>query len=669
MRSPNAVRRWPAIATVLALTACTGHPRPQPSGGVTPTVTERLRIVAAPFALRAPLQREVAVSLDNVIYLAGGLGSAGTSANGVFSLDPSTGALAEIGTVPRAFHDAAGAVVGGSLFVFGGGAGESSDVVQALDLASHRARIAGHLPHALSDLASTVVRSSVYIVGGWDGSTLNSDVWATTDGTTFRHMATLPRGLRYAAVASLGSSIVVAGGIDASGRPVDTVSVIDAASGRVSALGHLPEAVGHASAFVLDGRLYVAGGLDANGKAVRQVVRVDPSAGTITAQPALPQPLSDAGTVVSAGAAWLIGGWRGTALSEILTGAVVRTATSPSGAAAPVPSSSVDPATVRPFAGLLLIADRGNDRLLVVDAMKHVVWRYPAPSLPAPPFRFYFPDDAFWVHGGNAILVSEEENDVVEEIAYPSGRVIWSYGHPGQPGSSVGYLSQPDDAYPVQGGGAMVADAKNCRLVFFDARGRFARQIGVTANADVTGSCFHAPPTHIGYPNGDTPLPDGHILISELRGGGWIDETDANGHLVWQTHVPGVTLPSDPQRLPDGTFLTVDYETPGRIVRFTSSGNVLWDYFVTAGQGELGNPSLAPPLPNGLIGVNDDFHDRMVLIDPSTKRIVWQYGHDGHPGTAHGYLNIPDGFDMLLPGGVTPLHADFGVDRVVQGRP
>jgi hypothetical protein len=36
-----------------------------------------------------------------------------------------------------------------------------------------------------------------------------------------------------------------------------------------------------------------------------------------------------------------------------------------------------------------------------------------------------------------------------------------------------------------------------------------------------------------------------------------------------------------------------------------------------------------------------------VIIDPRTKRIVWQYGHLGAPGTAHGYLNTPDGFDFV----------------------
>ena len=67
--------------------------------------------------------------------------------------------------------------------------------------------------------------------------------------------------------------------------------------------------------------------------------------------------------------------------------------------------------------------------------------------------------------------MNEEENNSLIEIAYPSGRVLWTYGHPGVSGSSSGYLHQPDDLYPYPGGGVVVADAKNCRILFFDAAG------------------------------------------------------------------------------------------------------------------------------------------------------------------------------------------------------
>jgi hypothetical protein len=57
-------------------------------------------------------------------------------------------------------------------------------------------------------------------------------------------------------------------------------------------------------------------------------------------------------------------------------------------------------------------------------------------------------------------------------------------------------------------------------------------------------------------------------------------------------------------------------------------------------------------LPNGDIAVNDDYRDRVIVIDPRLGRIVWQYGHTDHPGTSPGYLNTPDGMDFVpaVPG-------------------
>ena len=50
---------------------------------------------------------------------------------------------------------------------------------------------------------------------------------------------------------------------------------------------------------------------------------------------------------------------------------------------------------------------------------------------------------------------------------------------------------------------------------------------------------------------------------------------------------------------------------------------------------------------DGLVAVNDDFRDRVVLISVKRHRIVWQYGHTDVGGTARGYLHIPDGMDFL----------------------
>ena len=79
----------------------------------------------------------------------------------------------------------------------------------------------------------------------------------------------------------------------------------------------------------------------------------------------------------------------------------------------------------------------------------------------------------------------------------------------------------------------------------------------------------------------------------------------------------------------------------------TTKGKVVWKYGPASGPGALNHPSLALMLPNGLIAVNDDFRDRVILISVKRHRIVWQYGHTDVGGTAHGYLHIPDGMDFL----------------------
>ena len=59
------------------------------------------------------------------------------------------------------------------------------------------------------------------------------------------------------------------------------------------------------------------------------------------------------------------------------------------------------------------------------------------------------------------------------------------------------------------------------------------------------GYCVHDPPRSPRSPNGDTPLPNGHVLVSEINGS-WVDELTLGGKLVRSLHA-AVAYPSDPQ--------------------------------------------------------------------------------------------------------------------------
>jgi hypothetical protein len=356
-----------------------------------------------------------------------------------------------------------------------------------------------------------------------------------------------------------------------------------------------------------------------------------------------------AGSVVLGGMAAVLAG-RADDRSAVVTHP--RTTSAP-----PATSQAPPPAVMRappPIPGFLLVADRGNDRALLLDGRKRILWRYPRPGR-RPGMPFSYDDDTFFGPGYRTVVSNQEDQETVQVLSFPSGRLRWRYGHVGIAGSAHGYLDNPDDAYLLPGGRVSVADTRNCRVLVLSRSHRIVRSYGRA------GDCAHDPPRLLASPNGDTPLPDGGMLISEI-GGSWIDDISHGGRLRWSVQAP-VAYPSDAQMLPSGRILVADYSRPGHVIIMTRRGTVVWRYGPPSGPGMLDHPSLALRLPNGLIAVNDDFRDRVVLIDPKRHRIVWQYGHTDRPGTAHGYLSIPDGMDFL-PASVAAQRS--AVERVVR---
>ena len=646
-------RRWSglavlALASCLVAGACTGGGRHPARPGTPPASTRSasaggetvLESSAARWRLPAPLSRAVALpDGGGGALLLGGLERSQASSDRILHLDLARGTATPAGRLAAPVHDAAGALLGGTAYVFGGGERQTVADVQAV-VPGRRALLAGRLPAPRSDLAAATVAGRAYLVGGYDGRAPSRSVLETADGRHFRTVAQLPRGVRYPALAGDGEVVYVFGGELAAGTESRAIQAIDLRTGTVRVVGKLPQGLAHAAAVRLGGRIYLAGGRS-GGRATDAVWRFDPAGGRVNPVGRLPGPVSDAAAVVAGGSAWLLGG-EGDG-SQLASAFLLRLATRPTPAGHTA-------AAAAPFQGRLLIADRGNDRLLLVDAGRHVLWRYPSAGAPAPPGGFYYPDDAFFIRHGTAIISNQEGNDTIVEIAFPSGRVQWRYGHPRVAGSSPGYLNQPDDAYLLRDGRVVVADAKNCRILFIGPRA--TTQIGATRR------CAHDPPRSLGYPNGDTPLADGNLLVSEIRGS-WIDEITPSGRLVWRTHLP-IAYPSDPQQLGPDLYLVADYARPGGIVEFTREGRIVWVYRPHGGRGMLDHPSLAERLPGGLICVNDDYRHRVVVIDPATRRIVWQYGRTDRAGTAPGMLNTPDGFDLLLAGGSTPTHPQTG---------
>ena len=625
--------------------------------------------VAAAGTLPAAVQDAAVASLGGgSLLLLGGIDAAQHSTSEI--VERTAGRSSVRARLPAIQHDAQAAVLDGQVYVFGGGDIASYAHILRFDPASGAVTVAGALPRAQSDVAVTTIGGTAFIVGGFDGVSPLDTIVAWRPGSAPRVVARLPFAIRYAAVAAAGGRLIIAGGTSVDGAS-DEIWSYDPADRAVVQIGSLPDPVTHASAVTVGGRVYLIGGRrSASGAQTAAIVEIDPRTALAAIVGSLPKPLSDAAVALNGGQIIVAGGQgsggavRATILSltPVVSQVEVRSVSSAVAKrralaalkargfaqalhAHPRSIPAYEAAAVRPgLPGYLLIADRGNNRILVVNPQGTVVWRYPTAADVAAGRILHFNDDTFVEPGGRGLIANEEDYGDVVSVDIKTHRLSVLFGVPGVLGGGPTHLNYPDDAYAYPDGSFTVADAYNCRILFV-AHHAIVRQYGTS------GVCHHDPPTSFGAVNGDTPTPDGGVLVSEIPGQ-WIDAIAANGSLRWSVRAP-IAYPSDPQPLPGDRVLLADYSSPGHIIVMDRHGRVLWRYGPTHGQGELNHPSLAIELPNGDIAANDDYRHRVVVIDPHSDKIIWQYGHTDESGTAAGYLNIPDGMDFVpaAPGG------------------
>jgi YVTN family beta-propeller protein len=510
-----------------------------------------LSTARAPFDLAHPVQREVAVGDGGRVYLVGGLDASGNSTSGVVSLDPRNGRSTSVGSMPHAFHDAAGAMMGGRLFVFGGGSSGGTDLVQAFDPRSGTASIVGHLPVALSDLAAAGVGDTVYLVGGFDGAAPRPEVYATTDGRGFRKVATLPQGLRYPAVVAVGTTLVIAGGLASSGL-ADAVLTVDTVTGAVRRIGALPSPLDEAASFSIGGLVYVAGGRDAAGGAVDTVVSIDPATGVVHRLPPMPRPLADAGVATIPGGLLLVGGWRGAALTDVVH------ATLRPGGPSSVPGT--DPPFTPPSAPSTRPSPRPGN---VYRAIAHAGM---APAVAGIPTRVYVPNN----HGNSVSVIDPKTFRVVR--TFPVGvepqhvTPSWDLRHlyvgntysnsltqidpaTGRPGRTIS-VPDPYNLYFTPDGSLAIDVAERLRqLIFFDPH---------TWRAVGHVTIPWAGPDHLDF------SADGRYLLISTEFAGEVVKVNVDRRkVVGHVHVGG--SPVDVKLSPDGSIFFVANQVRGGV--------------------------------------------------------------------------------------------------------
>ena len=236
-------------------------------------------------------------------------------------LDPASGTITPAGSLADVVHDAAGAQIGPSSYVFGGGSPDTFATVQSIGATAAAAAgpgvVAGQLPRPRSDLATATIGRAVYIVGGYDGTTYDPSVLTTTDGSHFTSVANLPVPVRYPAVTSLGGHVFAFGGQTGSGAgsavtATADIQEIDPATHAAHVVGTLPQALYGAAAFVIDGHIYIAGGQTGGGQTLTQLYEFDEHTHRVADAGLLPQAVAFGGyaTVGTGKAAvgYLVGG-------------------------------------------------------------------------------------------------------------------------------------------------------------------------------------------------------------------------------------------------------------------------------------------------------------------------------------------------------------------------
>jgi outer membrane protein assembly factor BamB len=325
---------------------------------------------------------------------------------------------------------------------------------------------------------------------------------------------------------------------------------------------------------------------------------------------------------------------------------------SPSKAAKPPPHVAATPTSVGTGkshlqAGLtdsallprnLLISDWGSYKLLVISPKGQTVWTYhPTASYELP----MNPDYAFFTPSGKEIVVSEESHQWVEVLKIAGKQVVYSYGHYNKHGKGANYLHDPSAALE-EGADLVIPDIRNCRVITTKPPYH-----AIVATIGTIGACTHNPPLLLDSPESAFPLTGGGTVVTES--GGAIDLLNADGKLARSFTVPGLKAPRSVNETSSGDLVGVDHTHPGAVEIFTTSGKVLWSYRAASGAGELRDPAMALVLPDGNVLVSDEYNDRVIVIDRSSKRIIWQYGHTGVPGGGAGYLDVPVGIDFVPP--------------------
>jgi hypothetical protein len=205
----------------------------------------------------------------------------------------------------------------------------------------------------------------------------------------------------------------------------------------------------------------------------------------------------------------------------------------------------------------VLIADQGNQRILVVNGSGHIVWQYGTTGVTGTgPNQLNSPNSGEILENGNILIADEGNNRVIE--VKPDGKLVKTY-------TASNSLGATAFASRLPNGHTLISDAGNNRIVEVDASDNVVWQY--VTNTGANSNPAPQPTRGVRLRNGDT-------LISDQFNNRVIEVTPA-GKIVFQqgkTNVMGngfnrLNGPYDAKKIGDFTGLTppFDFDTDGDI--------------------------------------------------------------------------------------------------------
>ena len=212
------------------------------------------------------------------------------------------------GNLASAVQDAAAAPYSGGAVLLGGltAADVSTDqIVTATRAGSQRV---GHIPTAVHDSAAVKIGRAAYLFGGGTATT-QLDTIVMVDPATGAAQAVghLPTGSSDQSAALIGRTAYIVGGYTGSTRWLDTI-VAWSPGGPAHVVAHLPHTLRYAAVTAAAGRVVIAGGSLENGTASDAVYAFLPATRKVVRIGRLPAPTTHAAAAAIGTTAFVIGG-------------------------------------------------------------------------------------------------------------------------------------------------------------------------------------------------------------------------------------------------------------------------------------------------------------------------------------------------------------------------